>query len=56
VALIAAAGGALAGWIVGSSLKRVEVVYEVRPNPIGHWILSPKVEPGGSANPGIAWA
>ncbi len=56
VALIAAAGGALAGWFAGSSLKRVEIVYEVRPNPIGHWIFSPKVEPGGSANPGIAWA
>ena len=56
VALIAAAGGALAGWIAGSSLKRVEVVYEVRPNPIGHWILSPRLQHGGSADPGVAWA
>ncbi len=56
VALIAAAGGALAGWIVGSLLKRVEVVYEVRPNPVGHWVFSPQVQAGGSANPGIAWA
>lgn len=56
VALIAAAGGALAGWIVGSSLKKVEVVYEIRPNPFGHWVLSPKVQPGGASDPGLAWA
>jgi len=56
VALIAAAGGALAGWIVGSTLKRVEVVYEVRPNLIGHWILSPRLQHGGFADPGVAWA
>ncbi|MGH7919669.1 MAG: hypothetical protein ACREQM_06955 [Candidatus Dormibacteraceae bacterium] len=56
VALIAAAGGAFAGWIVGSSLKKVEDVYEIRPNPFGHWVLSPKVQTGGSSDPGVAWA
>lgn len=55
-ALIGAGVGALTGWIVGSSLKRVEVVYEVRNQPFGGWILTPKVEPGGSSDPGLAWA
>jgi hypothetical protein len=41
---------------VGSSLKRVEVVYEAHPSPLGHWVFPPKVQPGGSADPGLAWA
>ena len=54
VALLAAAVGAVGGWIVGSSLKRVEVVYEVRPNAFGGWTLSPRAEPGAQAQPGVA--
>jgi hypothetical protein len=56
VALLAAAAAAAAGWLVGSTMKRVEVVYEVRPNLHGGWTFSPKAQPGGQAQPGPAWA
>ena len=56
VAVLAAAAGAVAGWFVGSTMKKVEVVYEVRPNFRGGWNFSPKVQPGGEAQPGLAWA
>lgn len=52
VALVAAAAGALGGWMVGSSLKRVEIVYDVRSNPFGGWCLYAQGTAGGS---GRAW-
>lgn len=55
IALLAAAAGAVGGWMVGSSLKRVETVYDVRPNPFGGWTFSPRIQPGGQAEPGVAW-
>lgn len=54
-ALNSAAVGALAGWIIGSSFRRVEVVYEVRPTPLGQWTLTPRAQQGGSVDPGGAW-
>ena len=54
-ALISSAVWALAGWIVGSSLRRVEAVYEVRPTPLGQWTLTPRAQQGGSLDPGGAW-
>jgi len=56
VVLLAAAGAAAAGWLVGSTMKRIEVVYAVRPNLHGGWTFSPKAQPGGQAQPGPAWA
>jgi hypothetical protein len=56
VTLLAAAAAACAGYLVGSNLKRVEVVYEVRPNVQGGWSFSPRVQPVEEAQPGTAWA
>jgi len=55
VALLAAAAGGLVGGLVGSSMKRVETIYEVRPNASGGWTFSPRAEPG-EAQPGVAWS
>lgn len=56
LALLAAVAGGIAGWFVGSTLKKVEVVYEVRPNFRGGWTFSPRVQPGGAPEAGPAWA
>jgi len=56
VTSLAVLTGAVAGWIVGSKIKRVEVVYEVRPNLNGGWTFTPKIQPSGEAQPGPALA
>jgi hypothetical protein len=56
VALLAAVGGGLAGWLAGSCLERVESVYEVRPNQLGHWVVSERRPQVRSPKEGIAWS
>lgn len=56
VAAFTAAAGAVVGWLVGSTMQRVEVLYQVHPNFRGGWDFSaaPTAQPSGAARPGLA--
>jgi len=53
---MAVLAGGIAGWIVGSTMKRVEVVYEVRPNLQGGWTFMPRLQSNGETQTGPALA
>lgn len=54
VVLLAAAGGAVVGWIVGSSLQKIEVVYDLQLDPFGRWTFTPRAPTSDQAQPAVA--